>query len=555
MPIEPYIATDEVLKLEILVNGENDGLDTLLKEAMVHFELNRIPSAKFTFIASNLDIETAATFPSDDLQVNDEVTFNITVDKEIKTLFKGIIKVTEKVQDGNNINIKIECKDIANSMTLPSTATETNQQTFDDKVSLFTTGLTLNDEMSGKDWGQEIITHNSATLPWDFVLAYLDSVGVFVSIKNGEFNGVDILKPPPTEKYFAENGINVFSFTGKSDEIRKIKTAVLEYWDPSTQANVKIEESQEAITENKRVISLNESRFSEATMTRMVKSILKKSEIGTVYGKIKTFGNLEAHPGDYLKCNKVNEKVDGISLLISAAEHSIESGCWKTEYAFGMEAEQNYAENTTRQTPSPQSQVGQTNSINGLQIGVVVQIEEDPNNEFRIKVRIPALSENGEGVWARLATLNASSEMGSYFIPSVDDEVILGCLGNNPDTPVILGSLYSSAKPMPFPLESDNFKKGFVTKEGTQIIMDDEKKAIELSTKKGNKLLISDDEKGFVLEDENQNKITMNQDGITIESCKDFKIKATGDVKIEGVGCNVKASGNMELKGAMVKIN
>jgi uncharacterized protein involved in type VI secretion and phage assembly len=190
-----------------------------------------------------------------------------------------------------------------------------------------------------------------------------------------------------------------------------------------------------------------------------------------------------------------------------------------------------------------------------LQIGVVVQIEEDPNNEFRIKVRIPALSENGEGVWARLATLNASSEMGSYFIPNVDDEVILGCLGNNPDTPVILGSLYSSAKPMPFPIESDNFKKGFVTKEGTQIILDDEKKAIELSTKKGNKLLISDDEKGFVLEDENQNKITMNQDGISIESCKDFIVKATGDVKIEGVGCNVKASGNMELKGTMIKIN
>jgi len=85
--------------------------------------------------------------------------------------------------------------------------------------------------------------------------------------------------------------------------------------------------------------------------------------------------------------------------------------------------------------------------------------------------------------------------------------------------------------------------------------LDDEKKAIELSTKKGNKLLISDDEKGFILEDENKNKITMNKDGITIESSKDFIVKASGDVKMDGIGCKVNASGNMELKGSIVKIN
>jgi uncharacterized protein involved in type VI secretion and phage assembly len=170
-------------------------------------------------------------------------------------------------------------------------------------------------------------------------------------------------------------------------------------------------------------------------------------------------------------------------------------------------------------------------------------------------VRIPSLAENGEGVWARLATLNASNEMGSYFIPSVNDEVILGCLGNNPDTPIILGSLFSSKNAMPFPIKKENYVKGFVTKEGTKVILDDEKKFIELSTKKGNKLLISDDEKGFVLEDENKNKIVMNKDGISIESSKDVIIKAKGNIQIESVQNNIKASGIMELKGSMIKLN
>ena len=47
----------------------------------------------------------------------------------------------------------------------------------------------------------------------------------------------------------------------------------------------------------------------------------------------------------------------------------------------------------------------------------------------------------------------------------------------------------------------------------------------------------------------------MNQDGITIESSKDFIVKASGDVKIDGIGCNVSASANMELKGGIIKIN
>jgi phage baseplate assembly protein gpV len=555
MPIKPYIAEDEVLHLEILVKDKNDGLDTLLKEAHVHFELNKIPLAKFTFIASNKDVDKKETFPSDSLKENDEITFNVITKKEKKTLFKGVIKATEKVQDGNFINIKIECKDIAFDMTLPSTEPETNNQTFEDKLKLFTKKLKLNDELSGKDWGKEKITHNSATLPWDFVLGYLDSVGVFVSIKNGEFNGIDLLKAPPTEKYFAENGINVFSFTGKSDETKKLKKAIIEHWDSATQKIVKTEETQEAINPFEKLIKLNENRFSEATVKRMLKAILKKSELQTINGKVQTFGNLEAYPGDFIKCNKVNEKIDSKSVIISSVDHAIENGNWKTEYTLGFEGEPSFAENASKQTASPQAQMGQTNAISGLQIGVVVQIDEDPNNEFRIKVRIPTLSEKGEGVWARLATLNASKEMGSYFIPSVDDEVILGCLGNNPDTPIILGSLYSSAKSMPIPIKKENYVKGFVTKEGTKVILDDEKKSIELSTKKGNKLLISDDEKGFILEDENKNKITMNKDGITIESSKDFIVKASGDVKIDGIGCAVNASGNMDLKGSLVKIN
>jgi phage baseplate assembly protein gpV len=554
MAIQPYLSKNEVLKCEILISNVNKGLDELLIDAEINFELNRVPSAKFTFISSNPNTDEGNKLASDNIHLNDELTFNIYTDGNKKTLFKGIVKSAEKKYTDNSINIKIECKDKAYELTLPSSEPETNEQTFDDKLELFTKNLEVDSSLTGQEWGAEIISHNPSTLPWDYLLAYLDAVGMLVAPRNGKLSGINILETG-TEKFCAENGTNIFSFSGKNDDSKMLQKVAIEYWVPASQTIEKTEAEQEAPVANIKLISLNENRFSQGTIQSMANAILKKSALRTKYGRVTTFGNLTAIAGDYITFSKVNDTVDAAILLISGERHTINDGSWKVEYSFGLENDTVFADHSNRQTVNPQSQIGQTNLVSGLQIGVVLQIESDPANEFRIKVRIPALAETGQGIWARLATLNASAQMGSFFIPNVNDEVIVGCLGNNPDSPIILGSVYSSALPPPFTIAAENYIKGFVTKEGTKVIMDDEKKTIELSTKKGNKLLITDDQKGFVFEDENKNKIVMNQDGITIESSKDIIMKAKGNIEAQGVAVSAKASGNMEFKGSIIKLN
>ena len=84
-------------------------------------------------------------------------------------------------------------------------------------------------------------------------------------------------------------------------------------------------------------------------------------------------------------------------------------------------------------------------------------------------------------------------------------------------------------------------------------------------------MIITEEDKKIHLEDQNGNKITMNEDGISIESSKDLKMKASGDVKIEGTNINIKGSaqtkveggsgaevssgGTTNVKGSMVNIN
>ncbi|WP_445456157.1 phage baseplate assembly protein V [Flavobacterium sp. HNIBRBA15423] len=557
--VKPFFPSDTLLKLEFTINGEITGLDTLLTEAKVHFELNKIPFAKFTFATAEEDFEDNDDSPLHALHHEPtdpplEIEVKISFEGAMETLFKGVIKSLDQQYENCMVVAKIECKDVALRLSQSSTEEENNNQTFEEKLTNYTTNLILSDNLQGQSWGEEEITHNNTTVPWDYLIGFLDSIGMMVALRNSEFVGIDILQPESEPIYVAENGINVFAFTGRLDAERRKSAVTIERWDIENQETVTVSASQ-STPDNPHTVRLSETQLQEATLQRVADTIIAKSNLAAITGKVTTFGNLLAKSGDYITFTKVNTQINDEVLLITQEEHSIQNGCWKTEYMYGLESERSFTQNTTSGVNNTHAEIGQTNTVNGLQIGIVTKIIEDPNNQFRIKVRIPQLSSSGEGVWARLGTLNASSDMGSYFIPSINDEVIVGCLNNNPDTPIILGSLYSSNKAMPYPIEENNYKKGFVTKEGTRILMDDEKKSIEVSTKKGNKLLISDDLKGFVLEDENKNKITMNDQGITIESCKDLNMKAKGNIKVEGININAEGSGNMILKGTMINLN
>ena len=104
-----------------------------------------------------------------------------------------------------------------------------------------------------------------------------------------------------------------------------------------------------------------------------------------------------------------------------------------------------------------------------------------------------------------------------------------------------------------------------------KMIFNDEKKMLTLETPAGNKIVMTEDDKDIQLTDQHGNKIIMDQDGIQLESIKDIKLKAAGDVKAEGVNMELKSSaqlkaeggagaelssgGSTKVKGAMVQIN
>lgn len=198
--------------------------------------------------------------------------------------------------------------------------------------------------------------------------------------------------------------------------------------------------------------------------------------------------------------------------------------------------------------------------IFGVVVGIVTN-NKDPDNLGRVKLKFPWLSDKDEDEsnWARIAAPMAGKERGIYFLPEVDDEVLVGFEQGNPRFPYVLGVLWNG-KDAPPANNSDgkNNLRLIKSRSGHAIRLNDEdgKETIEIIDKSGNNSLIFDT---------SNNTITITADkDITLSATKGtikldaqkIEIKSSTDSKIEaGAGMDIKASAPMNLKGATINLN
>jgi Rhs element Vgr protein len=290
------------------------------------------------------------------------------------------------------------------------------------------------------------------------------------------------------------------------------------------------------------------------------------NQFSKIRGRVKFQGIPAVKPNTTLKLEGVGDRFNG-NVYVSAIRHQIAEGNWTVDAQFGIDP--NWFSETVEINDLPAA--GLLAGVQGLQIGIVTQLENDPDGENRILVRLPIISGDEQGIWARVSTLDAGSDRGSFFLPEIDDEVIVGFINGDPDHPVILGMMNSSAKPAPLTAADANHEKGFTTRSKMKFIFNDDKKSVVLETPAGKKITVDEDAGIIQIEDDFSNKITMDSAGIALESPKDITIKATGDVKIDGMNVTItanaqfKASGSAgaelstgaiaKIQGSMVQIN
>lgn len=159
---------------------------------------------------------------------------------------------------------------------------------------------------------------------------------------------------------------------------------------------------------------------------------------------------------------------------------------------------------------------------------------KDPDGQGRVKVLLP-WSPDTDGsryeAWARLATMMGGANRGSWFIPDVNDEVLVTFEGGDPRRPYVIGGLWNGSDKPPDSMDGggNNYRKVLRSRNGVKITLDDTsgQERLILETPGGQKITMKDGPGSVEVVDSNGNSIKLESAGITINASAKVTINAS----------------------------
>jgi uncharacterized protein involved in type VI secretion and phage assembly len=184
---------------------------------------------------------------------------------------------------------------------------------------------------------------------------------------------------------------------------------------------------------------------------------------------------------------------------------------------------------------------GTPNRLVGVYPALVTDVQ-DPDGQGRVQVSLPFVNP-AEGpaaaAWARLATFMAGNNRGSWFIPEVNDEVLVAFLAGDPRHPVVIGALWNGEDSPPESMDTENNLRSITSRSGHRLLFDDSAggEKVVLETKGGHRLVLDDAAGGTV---------TVSHSGgatITVDAAGTVSVSALSKVAITApAGMTIRAA-------------
>ncbi len=159
---------------------------------------------------------------------------------------------------------------------------------------------------------------------------------------------------------------------------------------------------------------------------------------------------------------------------------------------------------------------------------------KDPDGQGRVLVTLPWSPDTSGGryeTWARIATLMGGNNRGSWFIPDVNDEVLLVFEGGDPRRPYVIGGLWNGRDTPPESMDGagNNYHKVLRSRNGVKITLDDTdgQETLILETPGGQKVTMKDGPGSVEIIDNNGNSAKMEASGITVTASAKVTINAS----------------------------
>jgi Rhs element Vgr protein len=591
--------SDGIISVDILINGTKIKDVVEVIEIDIQMEINKITSASILIAdggAIGVVNDPFANTEGNDFIPGNEIEISLGYDNSRKPVFKGIIISQGLMVKNGRSQLQITCKDKAVKMTKGRF-----NAIFQDK-----TDSDIIKSIVAKSGLQATIDATAQTLPvimqyncsdWDFIVIRAEANDMTVLtdknkliIKNTDFSDVPKIEINATQYIIdidlvldSEKIADNYLLTAWDEKKQvKIETSV-NLADGLSQGNITAKKLSTAV-DNGDSKHYSSTSLSESELKSWGKSLANKAVLSKIQGKIAVPGTNEILAGDFINLSGFSSRFNG-KAFISKINHVLEQGNWITTLTVGKSSHWHSSLPDVEETHAS----GLIPPSNGNQIAKVKKIDEDPDGNYRVLVTLPVFSGTGQdiGIWARLAFPYASADAGFFFFPEIGDEVIISFINNDPRYAVITGALYNAKNKPKETADAKNQFKSIYSKSGIKIRFDDVDKILTIETPAKNVFVMDDKNKEISIKDMSGNSMIMNDSGISMDSPKDIKISAKGnvnisatsnitlkanaDVKVDGLNitnnaqvgftakgnasAEISASGQTTVKGAMVMIN
>jgi Rhs element Vgr protein len=563
--IIPNDSRHDVVSYNILIEGREIDATIQVMTIAISNEVNRVPTAKIIIRDGDPATETFAVSETAQFIPGKHIEIKMGRDGHNDSIFKGIIvKHSLKASQNANSTLTVECKDESIKLTFGRNNRYFEQVKDSDAISTVLSNFAGSVKATTLTH-KEIVQYYSTD--WDFALSRAEVNSLLLIVDGGK---VDVKEPDTSTPSVLTlvYGSNLLEFESEMDARGQWAEVETQSWDFTTQALFdSSSKSSGKFNENgnlsgatlsnvaspPKLTLRHDGHMKTEELQAWAEATMVRSRMSKIRGRAKIIGFSAVKPGTCVTLEGMGARFNG-KAYVTAVRHEVSEGTWFTHIQFGLSQERVHQKPDFAETPA----AGLLPPIHGLHIGVVSQLENDPDGEDRILVKMPLLDNNEKGIWSRIATLDAGKERGSFFRPEIGDEVILGFINDDPRHAIILGMLNSSALPAPLPTQDTNHIKGFVTRSKMKVLFDDEKSIITIETPGQNTMIISDDEKSITLKDQNKNEVKLSQEGISMKSPKDIKIEADGKITIKssqdlslegGTNATLKAGANLTAQG------
>jgi phage protein D/phage baseplate assembly protein gpV len=236
---------------------------------------------------------------------------------------------------------------------------------------------------------------------------------------------------------------------------------------------------------------------------------------------------------------------------VREATHTLGSGGYRTSFEVAPR-------DSGVGEPFSQTSEGGADRWYGVMPALVIH-NNDPTQLGQVQVRLPHMTDDAKGSWARVAALMGGDSRGTFFLPEEGDEVLVAFENGDPSKPYVLGGLWNNTdQPPDTNADGKNNKRFIKSRSGHLVRFDDTdgSEKVEIIDKSGNNSVTFDTSNNMITITAAQDVNITAAKGMIALSAKTISISSTGNTTVAAKsGLTLQATGSTTIKGSTVDIN